>query len=191
MLKRTWTGQKSTWGVNAVTSVLGTRPVTQGHGVHLMQKAKGIRTQYPSETLRRTLLGSVLHGLWRPSNERLLPSCDNSPKLFPEHERDLPKVLIESVYHLTKLTTLGSPDFIEDTQINNFSRQLDQCVGPWTSTFPDHQENFGTCPRKGALFHLQFAKPYLFFHIFRGLGNSEISIAFMDAAHGATTCYDD
>lgn len=85
-------------------------------------------------------------------------------------------------------------------------------VGPWTSTFPgesqrlifelarfshalltsNQQENFGICPRKGALFHLQFAKLYLFFfHIFRGLGDSEISIAFIDAAHGATTCYDD
>ncbi|KAF4468374.1 Zn 2cys6 transcription factor [Fusarium albosuccineum] len=72
------------------------------------------------------------------------------------------------------------------TQINNFSRQLDQWVGHWTSTFPEYQENFGTFPRKGALFHFQFAKLYLFSHIFRGLGDSEIPMAFMDAAHGAT-----
>lgn len=38
------------------------------------------------------------------------PSCDNSPKISPEDDNDLPKVPIHSVYHLTKLSALRSPD---------------------------------------------------------------------------------
>lgn len=38
------------------------------------------------------------------------PSCDNSPKISPEQDSDLPKVPIRSVYHLTKLSALRSPD---------------------------------------------------------------------------------
>ncbi|TPX15798.1 uncharacterized protein E0L32_000132 [Thyridium curvatum] len=36
------------------------------------------------------------------------PSRDNSPKMSPEDERDLPRVPIQSVYHLTKLSSLRS-----------------------------------------------------------------------------------
>lgn len=43
------------------------------------------------------------------------PSCDNSPKLSPEDERDLPRVPIQSVYHLTKLRALRSPDASHDS----------------------------------------------------------------------------
>ncbi|KAH8658357.1 hypothetical protein BX600DRAFT_514850 [Xylariales sp. PMI_506] len=38
------------------------------------------------------------------------PSCDNSPKLTPEDDEDLPKVPIHSVYRLTKLSALRSPE---------------------------------------------------------------------------------
>ncbi|KAI1345270.1 hypothetical protein F5Y15DRAFT_22552 [Xylariaceae sp. FL0016] len=41
------------------------------------------------------------------------PSCDNSPKISPADENDLPKVPIQSVYHLTKLSALRSPDSAE------------------------------------------------------------------------------
>ncbi|KAI0012131.1 hypothetical protein F4779DRAFT_614842 [Xylariaceae sp. FL0662B] len=41
------------------------------------------------------------------------PSCDNSPKISPADDNDLPKVPIQSVYHLTKLSALRSPDAIE------------------------------------------------------------------------------
>ena len=38
------------------------------------------------------------------------PSCDNSPRIGPEDDDDLPKVPIHSVYHLTKLSALRSPE---------------------------------------------------------------------------------
>ena len=43
------------------------------------------------------------------------PSCDNSPKLKPEDHSDLPKVPIQSVYHLTKLRALRSPETSHDS----------------------------------------------------------------------------
>lgn len=43
------------------------------------------------------------------------PSCDNSPKLSPEDDRDLPKVPMQSVYHLTKLRALRSPEATDDS----------------------------------------------------------------------------
>ncbi|RMJ10920.1 hypothetical protein CDV36_009417 [Fusarium kuroshium] len=71
--------------------------------------------------------------------------------------------------------------------INGFSRQLDQWVGHWSTTFPEYQENFGAFPRKGALFHFHFAKLYLFSHVFRGLQASAVPPAFLEAAHGAAS----
>ena len=41
------------------------------------------------------------------------PSCDNSPRISPEDDDDLPKVPIHSVYHLTKLSALRSPEASE------------------------------------------------------------------------------
>lgn len=51
----------------------------------------------------------------------------------------------------------------------------------------EYQENFGTFPRKGVLFHFHFAKLYLYSHVFRGLGNSPIPPHFQECAHGAIT----
>lgn len=42
------------------------------------------------------------------------PSCDNSPKMSPTYERDLPRVPIQSVYHLTKLSAFRSPEASQD-----------------------------------------------------------------------------
>lgn len=44
------------------------------------------------------------------------PSCDNSPKISPADENDLPKVPIQSVYHLTKLSALRSPEATDTEQ---------------------------------------------------------------------------
>ncbi|KAJ3539905.1 hypothetical protein NM208_g5293 [Fusarium decemcellulare] len=115
----------------------------------------------------------------------------NAPTVTTGDQRLVSQVALLTIIH--KIRELFGADADQPipvvflTQINNFSRQLDQWVGHWTSTFPEYQENFGTFPRKGALFHFQFAKLYLFSHIFRGLGDSEIPMAFIDAAHGATT----
>ncbi|ORY65999.1 uncharacterized protein BCR38DRAFT_170905 [Pseudomassariella vexata] len=46
-------------------------------------------------------------------DDEIGPSCDNSPKISPEDDQDLPKVPIHSVYHLTKLSALRSPDSSE------------------------------------------------------------------------------
>lgn len=45
--------------------------------------------------------------------EEILPSCDASPKALPEDDHDLPKPPIQSLYHLTKLSALRSPDTVE------------------------------------------------------------------------------
>ncbi|KAH8880523.1 hypothetical protein GQ53DRAFT_537113 [Thozetella sp. PMI_491] len=45
------------------------------------------------------------------------PSCDNSPKPTPEDDEVLPKVPIHSVYRLTKLSALRSPEAGEQTGI--------------------------------------------------------------------------
>ncbi|CAH0044505.1 unnamed protein product [Clonostachys solani] len=72
------------------------------------------------------------------------------------------------------------------SHISSFSRQLDQWLGRWSTTFPEVQEGFGTFPRKGCVFHYQFAKLYLLSHVFHGLGCSPIPSEFLEAAHGAT-----
>uniref|UniRef100_A0A8H7N0R4 Zn(2)-C6 fungal-type domain-containing protein n=1 Tax=Bionectria ochroleuca TaxID=29856 RepID=A0A8H7N0R4_BIOOC len=72
------------------------------------------------------------------------------------------------------------------SHISSFSRQLDQWVGRWSTTFPEVQDGFGTFPRKGCVFHYQFAKLYLLSHVFHGLGCSPIPTEFLEAAHGAT-----
>ncbi|KAI1083111.1 hypothetical protein F5B20DRAFT_577494 [Whalleya microplaca] len=46
-------------------------------------------------------------------SDEIGPSCDNSPKVSPADDNDLPKVPIQSVYHLTKLSALRSPDTTE------------------------------------------------------------------------------
>lgn len=51
----------------------------------------------------------------------------------------------------------------------------------------EYQENFGTFPRKGAVFHFQFAKLYLYSHVFRGLHDSIVPGPFLEAANGAIT----
>lgn len=45
-----------------------------------------------------------------PHLDEVLPSCDVSPKVSPEDDNDLPRVPIQSLYHLTKLSALRSPD---------------------------------------------------------------------------------
>ncbi|KAK7224754.1 hypothetical protein V2G26_012757 [Clonostachys chloroleuca] len=72
------------------------------------------------------------------------------------------------------------------SHISSFSRQLDQWDGRWSTTFPEVQEGFGTFPRKGCVFHYQFAKLHLLSHVFHGLGCSPIPTEFLEAAHGAT-----
>lgn len=51
----------------------------------------------------------------------------------------------------------------------------------------EYQDGIGTFPRKGALFHFQFAKLYLYSHVFRGLHSSPPPPSFLEAARGAVS----
>ncbi|KAJ9137928.1 Transcription factor [Pleurostoma richardsiae] len=53
------------------------------------------------------------------------PSCDNSPKISPEDDNSLTQVPIQSVYRLTKLRALRSPDAGES---ENGPRQPDNAI---------------------------------------------------------------
>lgn len=55
------------------------------------------------------------------------PSCDNSPKITPEDESGLPHVPIHSLYALTKLRALRSPDVVED---HHDQQRRQQQLGP-------------------------------------------------------------
>lgn len=59
-----------------------------------------------------------------PALDEVGPSCDNSPRLSPTDMNDLPKAPIHSVYHLTKLSALRSPDAAETE--NGARRRSDQ-----------------------------------------------------------------
>lgn len=58
------------------------------------------------------------------------PSCDNSPKISPADENDLPKVPIQSVYHLTKLSALRSP---EATDTEHAPKQASDAIDDFIS----------------------------------------------------------
>jgi len=63
-------------------------------------------------------LESVANEPHSPISDELLPlekgpSCDNSPKSRPVDDNELPNVPIQSVYHLTKLSALRSPDSLQ------------------------------------------------------------------------------
>ncbi|OAA63765.1 Transcription factor [Niveomyces insectorum RCEF 264] len=66
--------------------------------------------------LRSTKAG-VRTSTSEPGDGRLInevgPSCDNSPKILPEDDDGLPQVPIRSVYRLTKMSALRSPDASE------------------------------------------------------------------------------
>lgn len=74
------------------------------------------------------------------------------------------------------------------TQIKGFSRQLDQWLDQWRSTFPEYQEGFGAFPRKGALFHYHFAKLYLYSHTFQWKRSTAmLPPELSEPAHGAVS----
>ena len=53
------------------------------------------------------------------------PSCDNSPRIAPEDDSGLPQVPIHSVYRLTKLSALRSPDAGD---LENGTKQPDNAI---------------------------------------------------------------
>ncbi|KAK9784531.1 hypothetical protein SCARD494_12786 [Seiridium cardinale] len=75
--------------------------------------------------------------------EEVLPSCDASPGVTPEDDNDLPKVPIHSLYHLTKLSALRSPDTNEtDTAPTQNSNVIDDFISRGTLSLEDAERLF-------------------------------------------------
>lgn len=66
------------------------------------------------------------------------PSCDNSPKISPADEANLPHVPIHSLYRLTKLQAFRSPDGPEERQ----GRAIDDFISRGVISFSDAQRLF-------------------------------------------------
>ncbi|KAJ9668346.1 Histidine protein methyltransferase 1 [Coniosporium apollinis] len=72
-------------------------------------------------------------------------------------------------------------------QIVNFSRQLDQWVGHWSTNIPRVHPCLGGFPIKGVLLHYHFARLHLYSHLFRGLSNAPIPDYFQEGASAAVS----
>ncbi|KPM45738.1 hypothetical protein AK830_g756 [Neonectria ditissima] len=66
------------------------------------------------------------------------PSCDNSPKISPADEANLPHVPIHSLYRLTKLQALRSPDGPKESH----GRTIDDFISRGAINFSDAQRLF-------------------------------------------------
>ncbi len=71
------------------------------------------------------------------------PSCDNSPKISPADENDLPKVPIQSVYHLTKLSAFRSPGDAEaDLEPKQANDTIDDFISRGALSISDAERLF-------------------------------------------------
>lgn len=70
------------------------------------------------------------------------PSCDNSPRLSPADINDLPKAPIQSVYHLTKLSALRSPDDTDASHMDEQSLVIDDFISKGQLSVEDAQRLF-------------------------------------------------
>ncbi|KAK8019506.1 hypothetical protein PG990_004644 [Apiospora arundinis] len=70
------------------------------------------------------------------------PSCDNSPRLSPADINDLPKVPIQSVYHLTKLSALRSPDDADASHMNQQDLVIDDFISKGQLSLGDAERLF-------------------------------------------------
>ncbi|KAF2493941.1 hypothetical protein BU16DRAFT_464157 [Lophium mytilinum] len=73
------------------------------------------------------------------------------------------------------------------TQLANFSRQIDQWMGTWSTDLQRQHDYIGEFPTKGVVLHHHFAKLHLHSHIFRGLKNSPVPSYFHDSAVAAVS----
>ncbi|KAK9770536.1 hypothetical protein SCAR479_12807 [Seiridium cardinale] len=106
-----------------------------------LQSVLGLLNQPPIAPLQ-----SSKQRLQTPSSaepEEVLPSCDASPGVTPEDDNDLPKVPIHSLYHLTKLSALRSPDTNEtDTAPTQNSNVIDDFISRGTLSLEDAERLF-------------------------------------------------
>ncbi|KAF2732658.1 hypothetical protein EJ04DRAFT_535904 [Polyplosphaeria fusca] len=73
------------------------------------------------------------------------------------------------------------------TQLSNFSRQIDQWMGQWTTELLKLHQFIGEFPTKGVILHHHLAKLHLHSHVFRGLKGAPVPAYFQDSAVAAVS----
>ncbi|KAF2259776.1 hypothetical protein CC78DRAFT_536823 [Lojkania enalia] len=73
------------------------------------------------------------------------------------------------------------------TQLTNFSRQINQWMGYWTTELLKLHQFIGEFPTKGVILHHHLAKLHLHSHIFRGLKGAPVPPYFQDSAVAAVS----
>ncbi|KAJ4292575.1 hypothetical protein N0V90_009238 [Kalmusia sp. IMI 367209] len=72
-------------------------------------------------------------------------------------------------------------------QLLNFSRQIDQWMGYWTTELLKLHWHIGKFPTRGAILHHHLAKLHLHSHVFRGLKGGPVPPHFQDSAAAAVS----
>ncbi|KAF2705555.1 hypothetical protein K504DRAFT_388062 [Pleomassaria siparia CBS 279.74] len=71
--------------------------------------------------------------------------------------------------------------------LTNFSRQIDQWMGYWSTELLRLHQFIGEFPTRGVVLHHHLAKLHLHSHVFRGLKGSPVPVYFHDSAIAAVT----
>ncbi|KAF2475966.1 uncharacterized protein BDR25DRAFT_253605 [Lindgomyces ingoldianus] len=72
-------------------------------------------------------------------------------------------------------------------QLTNFSRQIDQWMGYWTTELQKLHQFIGEFPTKGVILHHHLAKLHLHSHVFRGLKGAPVPAFFQESAVAAVS----
>ncbi|KAF1971614.1 hypothetical protein BU23DRAFT_470603 [Bimuria novae-zelandiae CBS 107.79] len=72
-------------------------------------------------------------------------------------------------------------------QLVNYSRQIDQWMGYWTTELLKLHQHLGEFPTKGVILHHHLAKLHLHSHVFRGLKGAPVPSYFQDSAAAAVS----
>ncbi|KAF9729121.1 hypothetical protein PMIN06_000027 [Paraphaeosphaeria minitans] len=72
-------------------------------------------------------------------------------------------------------------------QLVNYSRQIDQWMGYWTTELLKLHQHIGEFPTKGVILHHHLAKLHLHSHVFRGLKGASVPPHFQDSAAAAVS----
>ncbi|KAL1612673.1 hypothetical protein SLS60_000902 [Paraconiothyrium brasiliense] len=72
-------------------------------------------------------------------------------------------------------------------QLTNYSRQIDQWMGYWTTELLKLHQHIGEFPTKGVILHHHLAKLHLHSHVFRGLKGTPVPPHFQGSASAAVS----
>ncbi|KAF2180420.1 hypothetical protein K469DRAFT_278788 [Zopfia rhizophila CBS 207.26] len=73
------------------------------------------------------------------------------------------------------------------SRLTDFSRQIDQWMGFWTTELQKLHHFIGEFPTKGVILHHHLAKLHLHSHVFRGLKGAPVPTFFQDSAIAAVS----